>query len=1080
MEAEGGQGERRRLTRLAGCLLAAVLLAIGTAQGQSGGLKVRVVSATGPLPGAIVTLSSDRGWITETSRPTDRNGMVEFPILRAGSGYILEASLPSYSSVRLSGIRVPIHRTTLEVIQLSPEMKETVRVVVDREVVDLEKVESSTRFSDDFIQDLPVPGRLYQNVLTLAPGVQDADGDGNPNVHGSRSRDFKAIVSGISNVDPLTGRQLNQVNPNSIEEMEVITAGAGVEFGRAQGGFANIIQKQGTNEFEGLLELLFRSSHLDGSASSSSRGSGAADPSYTTWQPSVQFSGPIRKDKLWFRLSHEWINREDPVNLVSESAVVKTRRQIHSDQLTWQASPRNKLALQFQSDPLLISNLGVSSLRSVDSSVRSRNGGDTWSLTWTVPYSTRLLVDSVASYQDTRFRLTPTRTGVRNDCYPQDPRVGNLSLQEAYCFDATTSRFSGTFNTDNKDHRQRLTVKSTANLYGGRFLGMTHRLKAGFSVENERYFRTLTVGPELTVSYREGGYDPNLSGKGETDPPVGDPTQSGGFGSPATKKIILARVSIPETVRSTATGTNWALFLEDQIQPATGLSMTLGVRTDSEQLNMQGRAPFDPEAEFTAYLRELDRIAAEEHRVAGADERLSLIAGNFLARGDIIDFYTQVGRTVGFPGIGCSGLCSPSFQLKNQQHPDDLAIQNINISPFLSVAWDPFLDGKTKIAMAAGRHYNSTILGIPLSEIRPVSADVAIGCDGLTCQVGTTSIVPNVTSVSRDLKTPYQDEWVLSAEREIFTETVARLTYINRKYENQFQDLDLNHVPEDFYTDELCLEGPDRLALGPDGTEDDCTGNLLPPPFIPPGQEEPPREPDPFGFGFLVQQRPDGLPDLYVQNPFWGEVFLVGNFNRSDYEAYVLELVRRRFRGWEMQGSYTWSRSTGDGEDFAQGIGDDRSLVEDEFGFQSQDQRHVVKLTAATVTPWGFRLGTAVTWQSGLPYSVVIRKSSLDSQPPVLGELGVPAVRTRTSFPGGFRNGARNRSWWNVDLKSTREWSLARRGNLQLSLEVFNLLDERVYQVYNPATESGVQINGRNEATVTNGRRFQVSGRFTF
>ena len=36
--------------------------------------------------------------------------------------------------------------------------------------------------------------------------------------------DDKAIVGGISNVDPLTGQQGMQINPNSIEELEVITA----------------------------------------------------------------------------------------------------------------------------------------------------------------------------------------------------------------------------------------------------------------------------------------------------------------------------------------------------------------------------------------------------------------------------------------------------------------------------------------------------------------------------------------------------------------------------------------------------------------------------------------------------------------------------------------------------------------------------------------------------------------------------------------------------------------------------------------------------------------------------------------
>ena len=90
------------------------------------------------------------------------------------------------------------------------------------------------------------------------------DGDGNPNVHGARERDFKASVGGVSNQDPLTGGWLNTVNFDSIEEVEVITAGAGAEYGRAQGGFANIIQKQGSNDFEGTFNFLYRSSKLDG------------------------------------------------------------------------------------------------------------------------------------------------------------------------------------------------------------------------------------------------------------------------------------------------------------------------------------------------------------------------------------------------------------------------------------------------------------------------------------------------------------------------------------------------------------------------------------------------------------------------------------------------------------------------------------------------------------------------------------------------------------------------------------------------------------------------------------------------
>ena len=82
----------------------------------------------------------------------------------------------------------------------------------------------AVKFSADFIQELPVAGRFYQNVLALAPAVQRPDGDGNPNVSGARDRDFKTQVSGISNVDPLAGQFLNRVGADSIEEISVVAA----------------------------------------------------------------------------------------------------------------------------------------------------------------------------------------------------------------------------------------------------------------------------------------------------------------------------------------------------------------------------------------------------------------------------------------------------------------------------------------------------------------------------------------------------------------------------------------------------------------------------------------------------------------------------------------------------------------------------------------------------------------------------------------------------------------------------------------------------------------------------------------
>ena len=56
----------------------------------------------------------------------------------------------------------------------------------------------------------------------------------------------------------------------------------------------------------------------------------------------------------------------------------------------------------------------------------------------------------------------------------------------------------------------------------------------------------------------------------------------------------------------------------------------------------------------------------------------------------------------------------------------------------------------------------------------------------------------NVTTVDRNLETPYQDEFTLSFERELAAETSIALTYINRRFKDQFQDIDLNHLPGDY------------------------------------------------------------------------------------------------------------------------------------------------------------------------------------------------------------------------------------------------------------------------------------------
>src|SRR2546428_806534 len=175
---------------------------------------------------------------------------------------------------------------------------------------------------------LPVLGRDYQDILSLAPGVTDVNGTGNPNIHGARDTGVLTLVDGVNTTDPLTGYYGQYLNIESIEEIEVITSGATAEYSRAQGGFANIITKSGGNEFEGAFKMFVRSARVDGAGAGIDppelRGglgerAGFRDLRFTDLYPFLSVSGAMVKDRLWYYLANEYIQVEKTGNAVTQA-----------------------------------------------------------------------------------------------------------------------------------------------------------------------------------------------------------------------------------------------------------------------------------------------------------------------------------------------------------------------------------------------------------------------------------------------------------------------------------------------------------------------------------------------------------------------------------------------------------------------------------------------------------------------------------------------------------------------------------------------------------------------------------------
>ena len=1036
------EGKAVKLQRVTLALIATTIMLFSciSLSFASGSILVKVFDTKNrPLPEAKITLSQQDKLISDMPIFTDARGEAIFPILPVGSNYQLLVEYRGYAPQIVSDMRVTGGNQPLAItIKMMPEIKEVVESVASRGIVRTEEAQTSTIFSDNFMNNLPVAGREYQSVIVRSPGIQDEDQDGNPTVKGSRERDFKALIDGVSNVDPLTGTFMSDVNPDAIEEIEVITGGAGAEFSRAQGGFAKITTKQGSNNLSGVFNFYYRSRMLDGNGASDFSEDLYSD--YKWINPSFSMSGALIKDKLFWAISHEYFDIGYPINALTGPLIITNERSRHFDKLTWQVTGKNKLIFQVSSDPNKMGNLGIDTLTLPDSGYNLESGGPTYVVTWQAPISPQLLVTSMVAYSDTKINIIPMTYKKQNNClYGEWNEYFVPGSTTTTCFDELTGETSGSFWYTWKDKRQRMTVRSDAEYFVEKFWGMSHKLKAGFIVEDEKYSRDVTQRPYLSYWLMQ---ESGLTEPGE---------------QPGVQVYGLANAYrfIPPSDRAKATGSSFGLYIEDSMKPLKTLTVSFGLRLDKDVLDAPGFHPFDPIAQKDAFEEKLKEVGYAYLGQGYTDAEYRKYAAEYF-------LYEAFGPFTGYENeyyicevIGdCSRTLLVNYRWQNIRKSEDFQIDNLNFAPRFGFSWDPWNRGRSKFFGTFGRYYDKLFLAVPLWEQSPVmyQAAYALWGFGLNYQdakenafiwsMYNTSGV-SIHTLDRNIRTPYSDEITLGFETEIATETSLKLMVTKREYKDQLQDIDINHYAGDYGPTGKCdiLTGGMQLGYEPDGTLDDCTGI-----YVYGGNTGPPL------WAPIYHFLPDGIPDLFVANPLFNEIFYIGNFNKAVYKDFEIELMKRRHHHWELQASYVYSVSKGDAEDYAQGLGDDPTTLEDEKGYLSTDQRHVLKINTTFEIPlWNAKAGMLVTWESGLPYSRITRGLFLDANSPYLGSDWATKIRSRTIYDSHERNNLRNESYWTFDVHVQKDMGI-KKMMISIFADVFNLLNDdrqRIYGILN-------------------------------
>jgi hypothetical protein len=283
------------------------------AQVTTGSILGTVHDASGAVvPGATVTIT-DTGKGTTSIKQTDSEGNYDVPFLIPGT-YNVSVEMTGFKRSVQSNIVLDIDQKASVDFSLEPGgTSETVQVTSAAPLIRLDSSELGEVVGKRQVQNLPLNGRNFAQLVYLVPGV--TTGQAGENLSGSSSfnpraaSDFNAlgsqantngwIVDGIADNEYTFNTVMVQPSVESIAEFKVLTGSYSAEFG-VGAGIVSVSTRSGSNDLHGEVFLYLRNSAVDARNYFARVGSAVQKPAYRRGQFGGAVGGAIIKDKLFY------------------------------------------------------------------------------------------------------------------------------------------------------------------------------------------------------------------------------------------------------------------------------------------------------------------------------------------------------------------------------------------------------------------------------------------------------------------------------------------------------------------------------------------------------------------------------------------------------------------------------------------------------------------------------------------------------------------------------------------------------------------------------------------------------------
>jgi hypothetical protein len=425
------------------------------------------------LPGVTVEAASPALIEKVRSVVSDDSGQYRIVALPPGS-YTVTFSLPGFSTVKRDGIELTgeFVATVNGDLQVGA-LEETITVTGETPIVDVQSARTQTTVSKDVLAAIP-SSRTASGIQALIPGMSTssdaggaagATGGAAGNIHGGRADDSSMQNDGLSTTwQGGSGGGGNNANVAGAQEIVVSTSGG---LGEAEKGgvIINLIPREGGNTFTGTFFYSGANGAMQGSNYTQElrdRGLRSPQEIISVYDLNPMGGGRIIRDKLWFYNTlrvwgahntvpgmfwnrnagdvTKWTYDPDfnrPASADNQNGTAITR-------LTWQATPRNKVAVYWSEQW----NLGNEEFKGGTATTAPEAHGKLWyrpsrvqQATWSSPLTSRVLLEAGFGTYEARYRQNgaPREDGTHNPALIQ-------VVEQAGIIPGLTYRFKSDFH----------------------------------------------------------------------------------------------------------------------------------------------------------------------------------------------------------------------------------------------------------------------------------------------------------------------------------------------------------------------------------------------------------------------------------------------------------------------------------------------------------------------------------------------------------------------------------------------------------------------------------------------------------